>query len=41
MRSATRSGSFHGMITAAVPTSTLLVRPATYASHSVLSGQNE
>jgi len=41
MRSATRSGSFHGMITAAVPMSIVLVRPAMNDNHPVLSGQNE
>ena len=41
IRSATRSGSFHGMITAAVPSSTVGCLPAMYDSQATLSGQNE
>ena len=39
--SATRSGSSQGRMTAAVPRPIFRVRPATYASSSRLSGQNE
>jgi hypothetical protein len=41
IRSATRSGSCHGMITAAVPTWRVLVAPARYVSSWTLSGQKE
>jgi hypothetical protein len=36
--SATRSGLFHGRITAPVPSFTCWVRPATLASSTTLSG---
>ena len=36
--SATRSGSFHGRMTAPVPSRTRSVRPATCARNSTLSG---
>ena len=36
--SATRSGSFHGRITAPVPSFSRSVRPATLASRTTLSG---
>ena len=39
--SATRSGSFHGMMIAAVPDVDAAVRAGDVGEHSVLSGQNE
>ena len=39
--SATRSGSFHGRITAPVPSRIRFVRAAMWARNTVLSGQNE